>query len=70
MTHEDPSPNTDATDHGPPTAITTEEEFHEALRRLVLEADSNDIDVRGGWPIVGDERGWDLEIVETAGRST
>jgi hypothetical protein len=70
MTNEEPPSNTDTTDHDSPATITTEEEFHEALRRLVLEADANDVDVRGGWPIVDGDRGWDLEIVETAGRST
>jgi len=60
----------DATDHDSSAVIATEEEFHEALRRLVLKADSNGVDVRGGWPIIKDEEGWDLEIMEIARNST
>jgi hypothetical protein len=69
MTHDDRPSDVGVADRDSP-AITTEEEFREALRRLVLEADSNGVDVRGGWPITDDERGWDLEIVKTVGRST
>jgi hypothetical protein len=50
-----------------PPAIVSEEDFERALRRILVNADSNGVDVRGGWPIrtnsdvAGD---WDLEIVE------
>lgn len=53
-------------------AVTTDETFREALRTLLIEADANDVEVRGGWPVVrGDaERAWDIEITGVSGRST
>lgn len=52
--------------------ITTDDAFQEALRTLVLDADSNGVDVRGGWPVVrGDEvRAWDIEITRLSRAST
>lgn len=52
--------------------VTTEKAFQEALRSLVIEADANGVDVRGGWPVVrGDEeQGWDIEITSVSSRST
>lgn len=53
-------------------AVTTEEAFREALRQLVIEADSNGVDVRGGWPVerTDTERAWELVITEISRRST
>jgi hypothetical protein len=53
-------------------AVTTEEAFREALRQLVIEADSNGADVRDGWPVERSdaERAWELEITEISRRST
>jgi hypothetical protein len=53
-------------------AVTSEEAFREALRQLVIEADSNGVDVRGGWPVERSdaERAWELEITEISRRST
>lgn len=44
--------------------VATEEDFHRVLRALVRTADSNGVNVRGGWPLlVGDDgEGWDVEI--------
>ncbi|WP_255150208.1 HalOD1 output domain-containing protein [Halorarius halobius] len=52
-------------------AVTTEDGFQKALRALVTEADTNGVDVRGGWPVArGDEtKMWDVEIAALA-RST
>lgn len=74
---DDPLESSDARKHSSserdltPTA-TTDEAFQEALRALVLEAESNGVDVRGGWPIVrGDEtKRWDVEITSVARSST
>ncbi|WP_255153126.1 HalOD1 output domain-containing protein [Halorarius halobius] len=62
----------DSPDDGPPLAITTEDEFHEALQRLVTEAAANGVDVRGGWPVVddGSDESWELEITKIARRTT
>jgi hypothetical protein len=49
------------------SGISTGEDFHEALRTLVIEAASNGVDVRGGWAIRPDDDedpAWDLEIVD------
>jgi hypothetical protein len=45
-------------------AVTTEDDFREALRRLMIEADSNGVDVRGGWPVERNdgERAWGIEV--------
>ncbi|AXG08316.1 hypothetical protein DU500_17730 (plasmid) [Haloplanus rubicundus] len=53
-------------------AVTTEEAFREALRQLVIEADSNGVDVRGGWPVerTDAERAWEFENTEVSRRST
>lgn len=53
-------------------ATVPEEAFQEALRALVVEADSNGVDVRGGWPVVrGDgTKMWDIEITRLARSST
>lgn len=53
-------------------STATEDEFHEALQRLVTAAVANDVDVRGGWPIDDDGRGdaWELEITRIAQRTT
>lgn len=53
-------------------AVTTEEAFREALRQLVTEADSNGVDVRGGWPVerTDAERAWGLDFTEVSRRST
>ena len=52
--------------------ITTEEGFQEALRTVLLEAESNGVDVRGGWPIVRNDqkRAWDIEITHVSRFST
>jgi hypothetical protein len=52
--------------------VTSEKAYQEALRQLVLEADSNGVDVRGGWPVERSdaERAWELEITEISRRST
>jgi hypothetical protein len=51
--------------------VTTEEAFQEALERLVIEAEGNGVDVRGGWPVVDDETGmWDVEVTRVARVST
>lgn len=54
------------------TDITTEEDFHEALRALVVEADANGVDVRGGWPVFRDDdsAAWDVEVTGVTQRST
>jgi hypothetical protein len=54
------------------SAVTTEEAFQEALRQLVIEADSNGVDVRGGWPVerTDAERARELVVTEISGRST
>jgi hypothetical protein len=51
--------------------IATEDEFQEGLQQLVVEADSNGVDVRGGWPVEGSdgERAWDIEITRVSKRS-
>jgi hypothetical protein len=51
--------------------ITTEDGFQEGLQRLVVEADSNGVDVRGGWPMEGSDgkRAWDIEITRVSKRS-
>jgi hypothetical protein len=74
MTSSDTSPEEDGDSQeearsGP---ITTEEALEEALEALVTEADSNGVDVRGGWPVAHeDDTGmWDVEIVEVSRRST
>jgi hypothetical protein len=53
-------------------ATTTEEAFQEALRQLVIEADSNDVDVRGGWPVVRCDgtKMWNIEITRLTRSST
>jgi hypothetical protein len=53
-------------------AVTSEEAFREALRQLVIEADSSGVDVRGDWPVERSdaERAWDVEITGISGRST
>jgi hypothetical protein len=53
------------------SAVTSEEVFREALRQLVIEADSNGVDVRGGWPVERSdtELAWELEITEISKRS-
>jgi hypothetical protein len=51
--------------------ISTGEDFHEALRTLVIEAASNGVDVRGGWAIRADDDddpAWDPEIIELGPR--
>ncbi len=54
------------------TDITTEEDFWNAIERVVREADSNGVDVRGDWPVTGngDAGAWDVEIAEVPRRST
>lgn len=65
----DPGP---APNDAPRSAVTTEDEFHEALQRLVTEAAANGVDVRGGWPVLDDESddSWGLEITEISRRTT
>jgi hypothetical protein len=50
---------------GAAEGVETEAAFAAALRDLLVEAESNGIEVRGGWEVVpeGDDEGWDLEIV-------
>lgn len=50
-----------------PAEINSEEALEQALREIIVEADSNGVDVRGGWPIRTDSDffgGWDVEVVE------
>ena len=51
--------------------ITTEDGSQEGLQQLVAEADSNGVDVRGGWPVERSdgERAWDIEITRVSKRS-
>ncbi len=44
---------------------TTAEEFHAELRRLVRAAETNSVDIEGGWACRGmaDDSSWDIEIV-------
>ncbi|MFC5369042.1 HalOD1 output domain-containing protein [Salinirubrum litoreum] len=53
-------------------AVTTREAFQKTLRKLVVEADANGVDVRGSWPVVrGDEtKQWDVEITRLARSSS
>jgi hypothetical protein len=52
-------------------AVETADGFHEALQKLVTEASSNGVDVRGSWPVAGSEgqTSWDIEIARIAHRS-
>jgi len=52
--------------------IDTEGAFQEALAGLVIEADANDVDVRGGWSIAsgGERLAWDVLITNLSRRST
>lgn len=50
-----------------PAEINSEEALEEALREIIVEADSNGVDVRGGWSVRTDSdffEGWDVEVVE------
>ncbi len=51
---------------GAAEGIQTEAAFDAALRELLVEAESNGVEVRGGWEVVpeGGDEGWDLEIVQ------
>lgn len=64
--------NGDPQDNSRSAEITTREAFEEALEAVVTEADSNGVDVRGGWPVAreDDTRMWDVEIVRVSRRST
>jgi hypothetical protein len=55
-----------------PSGITSPEEFQQALRALVADADSNGVDVRGNWPVYepGVTPGWDIDIVELSRAAT
>ena len=70
----------DNADDGPPRtwsdeafelgAVSSGERFHEALQRLVTAAAAKGVDVRGGWPVVGDDEAtWEVEITMIARRS-
>lgn len=63
---------TDSQESNHAQTIASEKGFQEALRALVLEADGNGVDVRGGWPIgkTDGERAWDIEITRVSRRST
>lgn len=51
--------------------VTTEEGFQTALRALLTAAESNDVDVRGSWPVDGArDEGWGVEVTELSRRST
>lgn len=55
----------------PDPAISTEETFQDALRALVLEANANGVDVRGGWPVATDDvTTWDVEITAVSRSAT
>jgi hypothetical protein len=48
------------------TRIENRDAFHDQLQDIVVNASKNGVDVRGGWPIQGDDSGneqWDVEIV-------
>jgi len=66
------SQKTDSRERERDQAITTSDGFQEALRTLVLEADANGVDVRGGWPIelTDGDRGWDVEITSVSRQPT
>jgi hypothetical protein len=52
-------------------AVETASEFRRTLRRLVVTAAANGVDVRGSWPAFdGAETGWDVEITSMAPRTT
>jgi hypothetical protein len=57
-------------DHPESTDVATESEFHDALRALVADAESNGVDVRGSWPVSDDEAAgvWDVEITAVDSR--
>ena len=69
---DDRRDTTGGSDEASDPGITTQEAFEEALGALVTEADSNDVDVRGGWPVAREDgtKMWDIEIVGVARRST
>ncbi|WP_254537632.1 hypothetical protein [Halomarina litorea] len=50
------------------SSIDSEQDFAEALRSLVREADRNGVAIEGGWVVTGpdDAPGWDVEVVELA----
>lgn len=58
------SRDTGSRERAHPPTVTTDEAFEEALQTLVLEADANGVDVRGGWPVAYDDETamWDIEI--------
>lgn len=53
------------------TDITDEEEFRDALRAVAMEARSNGVDIRGSWPLTGDDETqvWDVVVTEISDRS-
>jgi len=50
-----------------PAEINTEAALEQALQQIIVEADSNEVDVCGGWPIRTESdpvADFDVEIVE------
>lgn len=68
MTHDEPTTDSSVSEEGPRIAVSTEDRLQDALRRVVLEAESNGVDVCGGWHVVGDGKEWDLEITRVVRR--
>lgn len=56
-------------DRGTPDAPLTEAEFERRLSELIQAARTNEIDIRGWYPIRGldEDRDWDVGTVELAG---
>lgn len=45
------------------STLATPEDFRTALQTVLREARANDVDVRGGWVVHGDDgETWDVEI--------
>ncbi|MFB6137179.1 MAG: hypothetical protein ABEJ42_02410 [Halobacteriaceae archaeon] len=43
-------------------AVRSEAEFQEALAALLAAAEENGVEIRGGWPVVAGDVGWDIEV--------
>lgn len=51
--------------------VTTSEELRNTLTRVIAEAETNGVDVRGRWSVSrDDDRRWDVEVTETNRRTT
>ncbi|MDS0295246.1 HalOD1 output domain-containing protein [Halogeometricum luteum] len=51
--------------------LEAEVAFREVLSAVIREANANDVDVRGSWPIPDDDTaGWDVEVTDVSPTST